>query len=323
MKLSTSLSSYFDKQSSLIEHFFNNVDIHKAEQILDKIMICKGMVIFTGVGKSGFVARKLAATLISIGIKSLYLSSQDALHGDLGIVGEDDLLIALSKSGATKEIMQLVQPLKKRNSFLISWVSTENSPLEEASDLSIVLPVIEELCPFNLAPTTSPSVQLLFGDILCAALIEAKQFSLDDYALNHPAGSIGSKLTYLVDELMKKEDDLPICSLKDQLKDVITLLSNKRLGCLLVVSDNQELVGIFTDGDLRRNIQLHSEDVFSMKMEELMTDTFLHTVSGVLAYDAMKIMQQDPSKRVMMLPVLEGKTLKGLICMHDIIHAGI
>lgn len=317
------LKELFLKQKEYVNRFFDVVDEQLAFKILNEILSCKGTVIFSGVGKSGIVASKLAMTLVSIGTKSLYLNPLDALHGDIGAINHEDLVIFLSKSGSTKELLQLVSPLKRRNVKIISWVSKEASKLAEVSDLFVILPLEKELCPFDLAPTTSPSIQMLFGDVLASAIMKAKNFSLSQYALNHPAGSIGQQLNYSVKDLMLSGNRLPTCKKEDLLKEVIVELTNKRCGCILVVNDEGIMEGIFTDGDLRRAIQQYSGNVFSMSMEMLMTKTFLSIDENSLAIHAMQKMQELPGKRVMMLPVVSNQQLKGLICMHDIISAGL
>ena len=202
-------------------------------------------------------------------------------------------------------------------------VSNPESRLAKQSDCFIHLPVKQELCPLDLAPTTSTAVQLLFGDILTAALMRAKNFSVDDYISNHPLGAIGKKMTLKVKDLMKKQHDIPLCSPKDLLMDVLVELSNKKCGCLLVVNEGQELQGIFTDGDLRRALQGSGSRVLEKKMEELMNMCPIAIEQETLAWDAIKLMQKDPKRWVMVTPVIEEKKVVGILRMHDIIQAGI
>ncbi|MBI5274087.1 MAG: KpsF/GutQ family sugar-phosphate isomerase [Chlamydiales bacterium] len=323
METIADLKRLFESQKKYIDAFFDGIDIKKAYEIFFAMVQCKGTIVFSGVGKSGIVAQKLAMTLVSVGTKALYLNPLDALHGDIGVLNHDDLLIVISKSGSTKEILHLLPAVKKRNVTVIAWISNEHSPLTLTADIAIYLPLERELCPFDLAPTTSPSIQMIFGDVLIAAIMQAKKFSLEAYALNHPAGAIGLQIAYSVKELMVKQDKLPTCYADDLLRDAIIELTNKKCGCILIIDDQGKLLGIFTDGDLRRSIQQYAEKVFSMPMRSLMTTTFLSIDPHAPAFNAVKLMQQHSHKRVMMLPVVEEKKLVGLICLHDIVETGV
>ncbi|MCB1067854.1 MAG: KpsF/GutQ family sugar-phosphate isomerase [Simkania sp.] len=317
------LKELFEEYQLNLNHFFDRINTAKAEEIFQEFKSCKGKLIFTGVGKSGIIAEKLSTTMISTGTTSLYLPPMNALHGDIGIVARDDLLICISKSGESEELLNLIPFVKERGAKAIAWVSNPQSRLLEVCDLGIHLPFIRELCPFDLAPTTSTAVQLIFGDVLTMALMKAKRFSLDEYALNHPAGNIGKKITIRVHDLMLKEHRLPISHPNQPLREGIIELTNKRCGCLLITDEEGNLKGIFTDGDLRRCIQKDPTGVLEKPMQELMTPNFFSINENLLAWEALTLMQQNPERRVMMLPVLEGRKLVGLLHMHDIIQAGI
>ena len=189
--------------------------------------------------------------------------------------------------------------------------------------MAINLPFQNELCPFDLAPTTSTTVQLLFGDLLAIALMRTKGFNLDAYAQNHPLGSIGKKVSVTVDELMHKGDQIPLAKPQDRLIDVLVELSNKKCGALLVSDEENNFLGIFTDGDLRRTLQNQGSDVLSRTMQELMTPSALSVEKGSLAWDALKIMQKDPKRFVMVLPVLDQGKVAGLLHMHSVIQSGV
>ena len=317
------LRDLFDEYQSHLNFFFNHVDVNAAKKIYDLFFACKGMLIFTGVGKSGIIAEKLAMTMISTGTKALYLPPMNALHGDIGIITDKDVLICISKSGETNELLRMIPFAQKKGAKTIAWVSNPSSKLLQACNVGISLPLNKELCPFDLAPTTSTAIQLIFGDVLSVALMKGKNFSLDDYALNHPAGNIGKKISLTVDELMIKGDQLPLCNPNDRLKEILVMLTNKRCGCVLVVDPKEHMQGIFTDGDLRRALQKDAATMLEKPMKDLMTSSFIHTQKGVLAWDALRLMQKDPKRRVMMVPVLDRENLVGLICMHDIVQAGI
>lgn len=313
----------FTEQRSYLNAFFERIDCEKAEAFLQMCMACKGLIVFTGVGKSGIIAEKIATTFVSTGTKALYLPPTNFLHGDLGVLGEEDILIVISKSGETDELLALLPFVRRRKAKLLAIVSNPESRLAKECDLSIHLPVEKELCPFDLAPTTSTQVQLIFGDVLAVALMKAKGFSLNEYALNHPSGTIGKKMTVSVDELMVQEEALPFCKPEDFLGDVLTELTNKKYGCLLVVDEEKRFKGIFTDGDLRRALQNHGAVVLERKIESLMTRSAIVVPRGILAWEALKLMQRDPKRWVMMVPVVDEAKVVGLIRMHDIVQAGI
>jgi arabinose-5-phosphate isomerase len=317
------LKELFIEQKRSLDYFWDHIDLQDAEVFFKLCCGCKGLIVLTGVGKSGIVAEKIATTLISTGTRALTLSPTNFLHGDLGILGKDDLLIMLSKSGESEELLNLVPFVKRRQTKLLALVSKKDSRLAKVADYAMNLPLDKELCPFDLAPTTSTVLQLIFGEILAVALMKAKNFSLDDYAHNHPSGSIGKKMTLTVGDLMLKEEMLPICELEERLGDVLVELTNKKCGCLLVVDKNKHFVGIFTDGDLRRALQSFGSDVLEERVKTLMTPSPLAVERDELAWNAMKIMQKDPKKWVMMLPVLEKKQVVGLLRMHDIVHSGL
>ncbi len=318
------VAKLFQEQQFLIGHFFENIDLKKVREILDKLLSCQGTVIFTGVGKSGIIANKLAATMLSTGTKAFYLSSLDALHGDLGVVSKNDVLVCLSKSGETKELLDLLPYVRKKEAFLIAVVSNPLSQLAKQADLFINLPLKKELCPFNLAPTTSTTLQLIFGDILAVALMRKKAFSLDEYALNHPSGSIGKKIILKVSDLMLTGDDLPLCLEKDLLIDVLDVFSLKKCGALLVIDKNKKLKGIFTDGDLRRSLSQDRQNFLYKPLKFLMNSSFKWIEKNQLAVKALQKMEEDSRKLVTVLPVLApDQKIEGLIRMHDILQIGL
>ena len=313
----------FANQKQYINYFFDQLDLDQAEKFFQMCLKCQGHLIFTGVGKSGIIAEKIAMTLISTGTRAHFFSPLNFLHGDIGMISESDTIVMLSKSGETEELLNILPFFKRRNAKILSIVSNPQSRLAKGADMSICLPVEKELCPFDLAPTTSTAVQLLFGDLLAMALMEAKGFSLDDYALNHPAGSIGKKMTIKVQDLMLDGENLPICSPENRLVEVLVDLSNKKCGCLVVVGSQKELLGIFTDGDLRRALQREGAQVLEKKIQDLMTRSPISISKNLLAWEAVKIMQKDPHRWVMVTPVVDQEKVIGVIRMHDIIQAGI
>ncbi|MBS0626572.1 MAG: KpsF/GutQ family sugar-phosphate isomerase [Verrucomicrobia bacterium] len=315
------LQELFTDQRRYLDAFFDGIDLPRAEAILNRLLACKGVAVFTGVGKSGHIAEKIAATFVSTGTRASFLSPGHALHGDIGFLSDQDLLIVFSKSGESQELLDLLPYVQKKGAGTIAIVSQQNSRLAKASELSIVLPVERELCPFDLAPTTSTAVQLIFGDCLAVALMKAKQFSMESFALNHPAGFLGRKITLKVADLMLKGADIPLCKPTDRLIDVLHELSVKRCGCLIAVNGERELQGIFTDGDLRRSIQAKGPGALHESIAKLMTGLPKTIESGALAWEAMKKMEEDPTRLITVLPVVDQGRLVGLLRMHDILQA--
>jgi arabinose-5-phosphate isomerase len=317
------LKELFKDQQRHLDYFFEKIDVAVAEKVAQLCLNTKGLLILTGVGKSGLIAEKIAMTLVSTGTKALFLPTTNFLHGDIGIVSAEDTVILLSKSGETDELLNLVPFIQKRGAKIIALVSSEKSRLAQYADEVLLLPVEKELCPFDLAPTISTEVQLLFGDVLAMTLMKAKGFTLASYGENHPGGTIGKKVTLSVDDLMVQGDLLPLCSPQQTLAEVLGEFSRKRLGCILVVDDKSRLEGIYTDGDLRRSLQTLGSLVMQKPLCELMNPSPTTAKRTDLAWDALKLMQKDPKKWITALPVIDEGRVVGLIQMHDIVNKGI
>ncbi|MCH9610064.1 MAG: Arabinose 5-phosphate isomerase KdsD [Chlamydiales bacterium] len=319
------LKRLFAKQKEQLDHFFEKIDDQACTQLVESILQSEGVLFFTGVGKSGFIAQKIAATLMSTGTKAFFLPPIDALHGDLGMVCPKDIVIILSKSGETEELLQLLPSLRAKKAAVVAVCSNPNGRLVKGADSSIILPCEHELCPYDLAPTTSTQVQLLFGDALAIGLMEAKEFSLDRYAENHPSGQIGRRASFKVQDLMLCRDRTPTCHADDTLEAVLMEFTNKRCGCLLVLDEKERLLGIFTDGDLRRALQTHGPAVLEAKIADLMTPSPKSIHADEPAFDAVRLMESDQQHPVMVLPVLDRKmrSVVGIIKMHDLIQAGL
>lgn len=314
------LKRLFSDQRRYLNHFFDSIDLDQSQKILDRLIACKGVIIFSGVGKSGHIAEKVSTTFLSTGTRSFFLTPGNALHGDIGFVSPDDLFLCFSKSGASQELLDLLPHVKKKGAYTIAIVSAPHSKLAKLADLSILLPVEREICPYDLAPTTSTAVQLIFGDCLAVALMQAKNFTMTQFAANHPGGLLGRKITLKVADLMLKESEMPLCKPTDSLIDVLHELSIKRCGCLIVIDDHQQLQGIFTDGDLRRAIQVNGPDALNMPLSRLMTPSPKSISPQLLAIEAVKRMEEDPARLITVLPVLEKERVVGLIRMHDILQ---
>lgn len=318
------IEELLQKQKKYMEYFFNHLDVGKVAKILEILQGCNGLLIFSGIGKSELIAKKIAFTMTSTGTPALFLSAINALHGDIGVVTSKDVFIMLSKSGESDELLHLVPYLRNKGATIISLICNSASRLAKASDYFLEIPLECELCPFGLAPTTSAIEQMLVGDILSVGLMRNKNFSLDEYAKNHPSGRIGRRITMKVKDLMLLGDDVPKCLPGDKLIKILVELSNKKCGCVLIIDENDTLLGIFTDGDLRRALEKDASLALEKTMKELMTTSARRVEPDKLAWEALQMMEADQKKPVTVLPVVDstGK-VAGIIRMHDIIQSGL
>lgn len=315
------LKGIFTSQRQLLNHFFEKIDLAMAEMVLSEFLKCQGIICLVGVGKSGHIADKIAKTMMSTGTRAISVSPTGAVHGDFGIIGEDDLVVFISKSGQSSELVQFATAAKKKNVRTMAWVCSSGSPLANLVDFVMQLPIEREICPHNLAPTTSAAVQLIFGDVMAVALMDSNKFSLEQYAINHPAGFIGKQICERVSDVMNTGDALPLCGPDELLQDVLVELSKKRLGCLIVVDKDMRPLGIFTDGDLRRSLEEKKESILKMPMGDLMTRSFLHINPKELTSKALQVMEGQ--KKIMMLPVIENDKLVGILHMHSILSCDV
>ena len=289
-------------------------------QIFEKVQMCSGKVIFTGMGKPGHIAAKLAATFASLGISAFYLHPAEAMHGDLGMVGEDDVVIAISYSGESDEIVRILPNIRMIGATIIGITGNADSTLAKFSDIFQVLPEFDEACALGLAPTSSTTAVLCYGDALAIVASEVSGFTGSDFGKFHPAGSLGKKLILKVDDLMVKGDDIPYVLEKTLLIDAIAVMSKKGLGVVSVVDENMMLLGIITDGDLRRIIERHI-DLYSVKVTEVMTLSPKSYKPEKLAVDALQYIRQN---QINNLPIVnERNILCGTITWQMIIRAGI
>lgn len=315
------LKELFERQRVSIDYFFDQLDHFAVEAFLQELYQCKGIVVFSGVGKSGIVAEKIARTMSSTGTRAIFTPPINFLHGDIGLLGSEDLLVLISKSGQTTELLEFVPFVKQRNVKVLSIVSNPNSSLSKIADRSVCLPLDQELCPFGISPTTSTSIQMIFGDVLSVALMQAKGLTREQYAHNHPSGTIGRKMTMKVEELMLSGEAIPTCSGEETLQNILVRLSEKKCGCLIVTDEKQRLQGIFTDGDLRRALEDKKADSLQMKIEKLMTKNVTTVPKQLLAAEALQQMQS--SKWVSVVPVMDKDQVVGVLRMHDIVNAGL
>ncbi len=280
---------------------------------------CRGRVIVTGMGKSGHIAGKIAATLASTGTPSFFMHAAEASHGDIGMITRDDALLAISNSGETAELLLLIPHVSRLGVPLISMTGNAASTLARASSIHLDVSVSEEACPLNLAPTASTTATLALGDALAVALLEARGFTSQDFARSHPGGALGRKLLLHVADVMRSGDDLPLVGPATALSEGLLVMSKKGLG-MCVVAEGGRLLGVFTDGDLRRALDRRS-DVHSTKMSDVMTSPCKSVGAGELAAEAAHLMEK---YRITALPVVDASgLLVGALNVHDLLRAGV
>ena len=295
--------------------------------LLERCADRKAKLVITGVGKSGIVARKIAATFSSIGLMALYLNPLDALHGDLGVVAPDDVCLLLSNSGETSELLEVLPHLKRRGTSRIALVGKAESSLARGSDVVLEASVDREVCPLNLAPTASTAVAMAIGDALAAVWMERRGISPADFAINHPAGSLGKQLTMTVADLMVPAEQLPTLEPNTPLPEVISQLTTGAIGSGWVEDPENEgrLLGLITDGDLRRALRDHSSDSWaSLKASDLMTADPITVHAELMAVEAIKEMEHNRRKPISVLPVVNAEgQMEGLLRLHDLVQAGL
>ena len=307
----------FDTEIEAMELVKNTLD-ERFVDIVKLICECSGKVVVTGMGKPGHIGTKIAATMASLGTPSFFLHPAEAQHGDLGMLRSEDIVIAISFSGESEEVTKLIPSLKLIGAKLVGVSGNENSTLIKHSDYSFVFPPFKEACAMNLAPTSSTTVALAFGDALAVCASKIYGFNEQNFALFHPAGSLGKKLVTRVADLMKTGDNNAVVNPGTSLKDAIVVMSNKALG-IVNIADSNKLVGVFTDGDLRRALT-KGIDVYNIDIDELMTKKPIVIDSDVLAIEALKLMSD---KNISALPVIENGKFVGTIRINDITGMGI
>lgn len=292
----------------------------KFARAVEMIYNCKGRVIVAGMGKSGLVAQKIVATMNSTGTPSIFLHPADALHGDLGMVRKEDVVICISKSGDTKEILQLIPMFKRIGVSIISLVGNVKSPLAASSTIALDVSVKEEACPLDLAPTASTTATIAFGDALAIALLDKRQFTREEFAMYHPGGNLGKRLLLKIEEIMVNGKAVPKVSKDVPLRDAILEMTTKRLGATCVVNADGTLAGIITDGDLRRLLQ-KTTDVSNVNAEMTMTRSPKTIRKDILAAVALQEME---SYNITQLIVVDEKHRPiGMVHLHDLVKAGL
>lgn len=319
MEIIESVKKTLKVEADSIYDVYNRVG-KEYEVAVDLMLNCKGKVVVTGMGKSGQVGKKIAATLSSTGTPAVFLHPAEGVHGDLGIIRSEDVVVAISNSGETEEIIALLPVIRRFGVKIISIVGRLNSTLAERSDCVIDASVQKEACPLNLAPTASTTVALAIGDALAVALLERKGFKEEDFAVFHPSGSLGKKLLTRVEDLYHKGDLVPIVEIGTKVVDAVYIISSKGFGCAAIVDKNKIVVGIITDGDLRRGMQKYT-DVFERKVEELGSNSPKLITKNELAAKALKIMEENSITSLLIVD--ENKKIDGIIHLHDLLRAKI
>lgn len=286
-----------------------------------KLLSNSGKIIVTGVGKSGLIARKIAATFSSIGMSAIFLHPVEALHGDIGVVQDGDVSILLSKSGTTDELLKLIPYLKMRNSKIISIIGNVGASIARYSDVVLDASVESEACPFNLAPTSSSTLALALGDALAIAVMKIRKVTLNDFSRLHPLGQIGRSVTVKVEDVMHQGKEIPSTYNSTPFRDALIEMSKKDVGCVCSVDENSKLLGIITDGDVRRILQ-NTEDMRGLTVDAVMTPNPITIGKDSYLHEALALMENRQSE-ISVLPVVDNNSiLIGVIRLHDIIRSG-
>jgi len=310
-------------EAKAIEELVSRLD-SRFTKALDILYNCTGRIVVTGMGKSGLIGKKISATFASTGAPSFFLHPAEGIHGDIGMVMQDDVILAISNSGETDEIIALLPIFKRRSLKIICLTGKHDSTLSRNSDVVLDVSVKEEACPMNLVPTASTTVTLAMGDALAVALFEKRGFREEDFALYHPGGALGRRLLLSVKDLMHTASDIPMVYENSNMKDVICEMTSKKLGITAIVDSNRRLTGIITDGDLRRLLEREigmKIDIFNLKASEVMTKNPRIISPDALAVSAVQIMESYSITSLIIKN--DDDTVGGIIHLHDLLKKGI
>ena len=319
MKFSELGKAVIENEAQAVAQLLTRMD-HHFDAACELILACQGRVIVTGMGKSGHIANKIAATLSSTGTPAFFMHPGEASHGDLGMVTAQDLIIAISHSGNTQELLVLLPIIRRLNIPLITLTGHSNSILASAARVHLDVSIDKEACPLGLAPTTSTTVALAMGDALAVAVLQVKGFSANDFALSHPGGILGRRLLLEIDELWNTGPNLPVTHEGESIREALIEVTSKKLGMTCVVNDQGLLSGVFTDGDIRRSLS-QDQDIKITPLTKVMTRDCLTIQPGLLAVEALSMMQQH---RISSLVVIdEEKRPKAVVHLQDLLRAGL
>lgn len=290
------------------------------EKACELLLACKGRIVVSGMGKSGHIGKKIASTFSSTGSPSFFMHPGEASHGDLGMITRQDIVLAISNSGNTHELVVLLPLLKRLEVPLIALTGNPESTLAKAADVNIDLSIRQEACPLGLAPTTSTTVALVMGDALAIALLQARGFSAEDFALSHPGGTLGKRLLLRIDEICHQETELPVVNEQATIREALLEVTAKKLGMTCVTNTHGFLVGIYTDGDVRRSLTQEC-DINSTPLKDVMTRNCLTIQKGLLAAEALAIMQKHRITSLVMVD--ETNRPSAVVHLHDLLRAGV
>jgi arabinose-5-phosphate isomerase len=315
---------FLKSEADAITKSITNLAPAQVQQLFSALLGCSGKIVLSGIGKSGIVARKVAATLTSTGNLGIYLHPSDALHGDFGIVAPGDLIILISNSGETEELLTIIPHLKNRQIPIISILGNVDSTLAKQSDIFLDASVDNEACPLNLAPTTSTTVALAIGDAIAMTLMQSKGLTPEDFALNHPGGRLGKRLTLKVSDLMRKGQENPIILPTATWLELITAITQGGVGVVNIIDTSSHLLGIITDGDLRRTLQKTDPmELGSLTSGTIMTPNPIVVSPDCLAYNALQLME-NRSSQISVMPVVDDQGIcLGMIRLHDMVRSGL
>ncbi|MBQ9259739.1 MAG: KpsF/GutQ family sugar-phosphate isomerase [Neisseriaceae bacterium] len=308
-------------ESAVLLSLAENLDKTAFACAIDAILSCTGRVVVTGMGKSGHIARKISATLASTGTASFYIHPAEAAHGDLGMVLPEDIVLALSHSGESNELTMILPALKHKGVKIIALTGNLKSTLADKADVVLHTQVDREACPLNLAPTASTTAALAMGDAMAMTLAKAKNFTRNEFAVSHPAGRLGKRLLMKVSDVMRTGDDLPILSPTTPIREAILCMSNKTMGMVLIADETQHLLGIFTDGDLRRVFEKY-DNIAHLSLSEVMSTHPKTTTANTSAEEALNTMLQYNITVLAVIDTLSG-CLKGAVSLYDIQREGL
>jgi len=307
-------------ESNAVKNLSNQIK-SDFEDLCSNILNSRGKLILMGIGKSGHIAQKISATLSSTGTASFFIHPTEAAHGDLGMIDKEDSILILSNSGETKEIIEILPALKRSTPNIFTLTNNNQSTIAKAGTINLMIKADEEACPLDLAPTSSTTIALVFGDALAIALLEARGFSKDDFAKSHPAGQLGKKLTTLVKDLAVMNEKVPMVDQTTPLKEALMVVTEKKFGLTLVLN-KKKIVGVFTDGDLRRCLN-DEVDINNTPIKDVMTIKFKSIDSNALAIDAAEIMEKNKIFSLVVNSSTHKEDTIGIITMHQLLEAGI
>lgn len=308
--------SVFDSEIEELKRVKSHLD-RTIKDVTDLILNSKGKVVVTGIGKSGLIGKKIAATLASTGTHAIFMNSAEGLHGDLGMICPEDVVLAISNSGNSDEIVSLLPSIEKIGASVVAMTGNKMSKLGRAADFVLDIGVSKEGCPINLAPMSSTTSTLVMGDALAAILIKRRDFKPENFAVYHPGGSLGKRLLMRVRDIMKKGDEIPLCDKETSINNVIMIMTEKSLGAVCVMNGDL-MVGIITEGDIRRALS-RKEEFFNLKAEDIMTRNYTRTDEDSMAIDALALMENRESQ-ISVLPVMKGLKLVGMVRVHDLLN---